>query len=548
MRTLAIVNRNSRRLAGPLAAVLLLAVAACGGGASEGADDDRQVDAGPPQRGGSITVLEDESFTGSYPSGLDPATNTTGGANLAQMQAIYGGLFLLEADEDGSNARIVPNQAESYAFSDGGKTLTIKLRDGITFSDGTPLDAEAVAWNFKRDVDSPCTCAPTQWILAEKDPITTPDELTVRLRFAQPNNAAVISSFPASNVNWIASPTAMDKMGLDEFKMKPVGAGPFTVVTNELSSKLVLKRNPDYFKKGLPYLDGLTFSSIGGDQPAYQALLTGEAHAYEGMATTPLITKAQSSDDLSVTIAPPTSPYVVQLNTFQPPFDDKLAREAIYRATDFEAITKGLFDGKYPVSQMFTGPGGLFHHEQVPGYPEYDLAKAKKLVKQMGGLEVHLGTLSSYTATQVLTALRTQWEKAGIEVATDSYQLSKLIQEFNSGGWQAMLQTAGAWDPAAGVGVSFRFSSRSPFTGVKEPKLDALFAKAAAEPDPNQRDDLYLEAAEHIAEQRYAPFGLAFAQANLAVKGVYGPGLTTKIPSIVVNSGVLWDRVWRAKE
>lgn len=543
MRTTARVTKNAR-LTSLLASVLVLALAGCG--AQGGSEQDSQQQAGPPQRGGSMTVLEDEAFNGSWPSGLDPATNTTGGANLSQMQAIYGGLFLLEADEDGSNARVVPNQAESYEFSDGGKTLTIKIRDGITFSDGTPLDAEAVAWNLQRAEDSPCTCAP-QWLLAKKKPITTPDRLTVQLRFAAPD-AAVLHSFPASNVNWIASPTAMRKMGLDKFKIEPVGAGPFTVVDNQLSSKLVLRRNPDYFKKGLPYLDRLTFRSIGGDQPAYQAMLTGEAQAYEGMATTPLISKAQTNEDLQVTIAPPTSPYVVQLNTFQPPFDDKVAREAIYRATDFDAITKGLFEGKAPVSQTFTGPGGLFHHEKVPGYPEYDLAKAKELVKQVGGLEVHLGTLSSYTATQVMTALETQWEKAGIEVTTDSYQLNGLIQEFSAGKWQSMLQTAGAWDPAAGVGVSFRFSSQSPFTGVKDPKLDGLFLEGEAEQDADKRDEIYMEASQYIADERYAPFGLAFSQANLATTDAHAPGLTTEIPSIVVNSAVLWDRAWRASE
>jgi peptide/nickel transport system substrate-binding protein len=266
------------------------------------------------------------------------------------------------------------------------------------------------------------------------------------------------------------------------------------------------------------------------------------------MSTTPLITEAQSNSALNVTISPPTSPYVVQLNTNAPPFDEKAAREAIYHATDFDAIAEGLFDGKYPVSQSFTGPGGLFHNAKVDGYPAYDLQKAKQLVQQLGGLTVNLGTLGNYTATQVLTALETQWEEAGITVTTDSWQLSSLIQEFTSGKWQAMLQTSGSWDPAAGVGVDFRFSSTAPFSGVKDPKLDDLFGQAAATQDMAQREQLYQQAAEYIADQAYAPFGIAFGTANLAVDGVYGPGLTTKIPALVVDPGVHWDSVWRAKE
>ncbi len=527
--------RTSLLLAG------LLALAACGGGGGQAAPAPAQ--AGPPQRGGEITVLEDSAFSGSWPSGLDPATNTTGGANISQMQAIFGGLFLLRADDDGANAEVVPNQAEGAELLDEGRTVRITLREGIEFTDGTPMDAEAVASNFRRALESSCTCRPT-WPLAENG-ITVADPRTVELQFTRPY-AAVINSFPVSNVNWIASPTALEQLGEEQFKITPVGAGPFVVESNQLSSSLVLTRNPTYFKPDLPYLDRLTFTAIGGDQPAYQALQAGQAQAYEGLTTTPLLEQARTDARLTVTVQPPTSPYVVQLNTRAAPFDDQRAREAIYYATDFDAIATGLFRDLFPVSQTFTAPGGLFHHETVPGYRTHDPERARQIVTELGGLEVRMGTLNSYVAEQVMTALQTQWQEVGITVTIESYQLSTLIQEFNSGQWQAMLQTAGAWDPAAGVGVAFRFSSTTPFSGVSDPELDELLNQAAATIDPAERDALYQQASERISNQAYAPFGLAFAPANIAVTGVYGPGLTTRIPPIVVNSGISWDEVWTA--
>ncbi|GAB2965934.1 ABC transporter substrate-binding protein [Amycolatopsis acidiphila] len=521
--------------------VAIASVAACGG---PGASGGSAASVGPPQRGGELTVLEDGAFAGGWPSGLDPATNTTGGANISQMSAVYGGLFLVTANDDGSGAKAEPNQAESYQVLDGGRTVKITIRDGVRFSDGTPMDAEAVAFNFRRDVTSTCTCAPT-WRLAQ-DGISVEGPRTVVLHFIQPN-ATAINAFPISNVNWIVSPAALQRLGPDQFKINPVGAGPFKVVSDRLSSELVLERNPGYFKAGLPYLDKLTFKSIGGDQPAYQALQAGQAQAYEGLSTVPLLEQAQANSRLTVTVQPPTSPYVVQLNTKTAPFDNELARQAIYYATDFEAISRGLFKGKYPVSQMFTAGGGLFHHAVVPGYRTFDLAKAKQLVQQLGGLTVKLGTLGSYVAQQVVTALQTQWKAAGIDVTIETYQLSSLVQQFNSGSWQAMLQTAGAWDPASGVGVAFRFASTSPFSGVSDPHLDDLLNQASATIDPGQRDALYLQAGQYISDKAYAPFGLGFAPANLAVKGVSGPGLTTKIPPLVVDTGVLWDQVWRGK-
>jgi peptide/nickel transport system substrate-binding protein len=534
------VRRKIQLMAGLTA--VLLAASACN---QQGASTENSPSAGPPQRGGQITVLEDAAFAGSWPTGLDPATNATGGANIAMNGAIFGGLFLLTANEDGSNARIVPNQAESYEVADGGSTLKIKIRQGIKFSDGTPFDAEAVRFNIDRAMKSNCPCRPI-WRLAEKDGVTTEGTDTVVLRLAEPN-AAVINNFPIANVNWIASPTSLRNMGENRFRQTPVGAGPFKVVSNRLSSEVVLERNPAYFKPGLPYLDKLTFKSIGGDQAAYQALLAGQADAYEGLNTVPLLDQAEKSGRLTSTIQPPTSPYVIQLNTRIAPFNNEKARQAIYHATDFNAIARGLFKNKYPVSQSFTGPGGLFHHQNVPGYRGPDLNRAKQLVQEVGGINVTLGTLGNYVAKQVQIALQTQWRAAGINVKIEDYQLNTLIQQFTGGKWTSMLQTAGAWDPAAGVGVAFRFASTATYSGVEDPRLDDFLNRAAASTDPAERDRLYSQAGQYIAQKSYAPFGLAFAPANLAVKGVYGPGLTTKIPPLAVNPGVLWDQVWKAK-
>jgi peptide/nickel transport system substrate-binding protein len=524
---------------------LLLAGALVVAGCSSGGAPSTTNQAGTPQKGGELTVLLDSAFSGSWPSGLDPATNTTGGGNLTQMLAIYGGLFRLVADDNGKNAKVVPWQAASYELADSGKTVKIKIKPGITFSDGTPFDAAAVVYNIKRDMDSTCTCKPT-WQLADTDPITAEGTDTVVLKFKNAS-AVVISSFVVANVNWIASPTAIQQMGADAFRIKPVGAGPFKVVSDELSSELVLERNPTYFVKDRPYLDKLTIRSIGGDQPAYQALLAGQGNVYEGMTTIPLLEEAKKNSQLVVTQQPATSPYVIQLNTKIAPFNDIRAREAIYYATDVEAIRQGLFKGNYPASQSFTADGGLFHHASIPGYRTYDLDKAKSLVQQLGGLTVDLGTLKAYVADQVDTALQTQWEKAGIKVTIHSEQLNGLVQNFVGGKWQAMLQTAGAWDPAIGVGVGFRFSSTSPFSGISDKTIDDLLQQAGQTTDAAARDALYLQVGQRISDQAYAPFILAFAPASVVTKNVHGPGLTTLIPPVVVNTGIIWDDVWMSK-
>jgi peptide/nickel transport system substrate-binding protein len=487
----------------------------------------------------SATVLLDAGYAGNWPTGLDPATNLTARANLNLMNAIYGGLFQLAPGATGSTPEIVGVLAAGFEISDDGMTVSIRLRDGVTFSDGTPLDAEAVRFNIERNLSSSCTCAPHAWPWAEDDRVRALGTNLVQLHFSRPYGA-VMHAFPVANINWIASPTALAAMGEDAFRLDPVGAGPFRVVSNQLSTRLVLEKNPLYFDRERPFLDELIFQSIGSEQAAVQALLAGDAHAYLGLTSIPLMRMAESHGRITVTRQPGTSPYVIQLNTLKPPFDDIRVREAIYFATDVDAILAGLFEGEYPISQSFTGQGGLFYQERVPGYRGYDPERARSIIEDAGGLTIELGTIRSFVAEQVITALQAQWEAVGIEVTIETFELPTVIDKFLTGNWQSMLMTAGSYDPEAANGVTFRFRSDQPYTGVHDLELDHLLVSAAATADFMQREKLYQAAGQHISDHAYAPFLFAFAPAQLTTSGLEAPGLTTSIPPIVVNTGVLW--------
>ena len=142
-----------------------------------------------------------------------------------------------------------------------------------------------------------------------------------------------------------------------------------------------------------------------------------------------------------------------------------------------------------------------------------------------------------------MVALQQLWGQAGIKTSIHLYSLAGLIQQFVSKKWQAALQTAGAWDPAAGVGLGFRFLSQSPFSGVHDPKLDALILGGQAAVDPSARNKIYQQAAQYIAKNADGPFLFPLASWNVAVHGVQGPGLTTVIPSVVVNTPPQWQAV-----
>jgi peptide/nickel transport system substrate-binding protein len=365
---------------------------------------------------------------------------------------------------------------------------------------------------------------------------TGPYQVSLTLTYV---DAPFINALQGSVFDWIASPTAEQKMGEKAFALTPVGAGPFTVVSDTPDSELVLKRNPLYWQKGLPYLSSLTFKTVAGDEQALTAMEANSGQAYEGMSTPQLVSAFKAK--FVTTAEPSTSPYDIQLNTKIAPFKNILAREAIYYATNAALLDKSLFSDTYPVGESFTAPAGLFYEQTVPGYITYDLAKAKALVKKLGGLSFNLGTINVPTAIEMNEAIQTEWEAAGMKVTLSDYDLTGLIGAFTGGKWQAMLQTAGAYDPGTGVGVCFRFCSTSPFTGVWDPKLNGLLIGAASTTNQGQRLADYDAAAAYIAKNAYGPFLFPIAGYNIAIKGAGAPGLTTPLPVTDVNPEVLWQ-------
>jgi peptide/nickel transport system substrate-binding protein len=485
--------------------------------------------AGAPKSGGTMTVLE-SSDAASWASGLDPATDTSDLADAPFMNAIYGQLF-----EQGNNGAAVPELATSYAFSNGAKTLTIHLRQGVKFSDGTPFNASAVAFNIRRDLDpkNACICDSSFPVST----VTTPDAHTVVLNLTKPFSP-VVDAFPGEAPNWIASPTALSKMGETTFANTPVGAGPFEVVSDTVNSVLALKKNPTYWQTGHPYLDGLTFKSVGTDENGYEAVVANSAQMAENVATESLIPPA--SKQLQITeVTGRMAVGAVQLNTTVAPFNNIKAREAIYYATDAGAISKALSSGQGKVIESPSLPGNPFYQPTVPGYRTLDLAKAKALVTQLGGLSVDLGTPNG-AAQELSVALQSEWAAAGIKVNLTVFpSIVPLLDAYKANTWQALSQGAGGINPANGTGGSYwRYYSTGPFTGIKDPKLDALINAAAATTSTAKQVSIYKQIDKYLSDNALLPFLYLAPLHNLASKSAQGPGVSTPLEF------PKWQDVW----
>lgn len=481
-----------------------------------------------PHRGGTLTAVENSALAGFWDVGFDPATNTSERTDDPEMEAIYGDLF-----QQGPAGKIVPDLATGYKFVNGGKTVDILLRHGVTFQDGTPFNASAVAFNIRRDLDpkNACICDSSFPVKS----ITTEGNYTVVMNLRRVFSP-IIQAFTASAPNWIASPTALRKMGEKAFAVKPVGAGPFEVVSDKFSTELVLKKYNNYWQKGHPYLDGLIFKSVGNDNSAYDALVSGQAQLEQEPTAIPVVDTAKKNPKLAVTTIPGTNAGCVTLNTFHGPFTNIKAREAIYYATDPVALNKALIHGTGTYSQSGDGPGSLFPDLKVPGYRTYNLAKAKALVKQLGGLSFSL--LSLGTAQLSDEALQSEWQQAGMKV-TITQGDAVFLQDFKNGSWNAANLGCGGIDPALGnSGTYFVYYSTAPFTGIHDKHLDKLINGATGTLNVAAQAKIYKQLFEYVAKNAYAPTTYIAPTYNMATKTAHGPGVSTP------QTYAFWNDVW----
>ncbi len=465
--------------------------------------------------GGSVTMLISSDLTW---TSLDPLKGTS--EQWDMFNAIYGGLF-----EPGPNGP-VPDLATGYTVANKGRTIVLHLRQGVRFQDGTPFNASAVAYNLRRDLNpkSACVCA-LDFPIAS---IATPAPYTVVLHLLRPFSP-IINAFLDNTPDWIVSPTALRKEGATKFGLAPVGAGPFEVVANQPGTSLKLKRNPHYWQAGHPYLSSLNFFLTPSDESAYEDLQANSAQAYGCMQTPSLVAKARAQYQVSTVQPSCNGLMAIQLNTKKAPFNDIRAREAIYYATDAEAINKSLYGGTASLVQTVAGPGQLFEQTKVAGYRNYDLNKAKALVKQLGGLSFNLDTESGPIATE----LQTEWAAAGIKVTiSNPASLLAAIQLYHSGNWTAYVTPEGSYDPGAGTGLGFRYGSQSPFTGVSSPTLDHLLAEGSSTWNMAARAKIYQQVFQLITKQAYSPVLFSIPTYNVSDRSLSGPGLSTPAPEI----------------
>jgi peptide/nickel transport system substrate-binding protein len=459
------IRRRSLAVAVTLVAVSLALV-----GCSASSAPSASASAGTPTSGGSITV------GGFVAGGLDPGVPTFSLQSAGFVAPIFGSLF---TEPTKTGGKYLPNLASGYKYSSDQLTLTVSLRPGLKFSDGTPLNAAAAAWNLNRYVTNGTR---EKTFFFNVTSIKASGDTDVVITFSAPNSL-LLDAMATSSTGYMVSPTALQKMGADAFNNAPVGAGPFEVVSDNNGQQLVLKKNPNYYDAKHVYLDGLTYLNTGADpQSALVSLQSGSIQSVDwpGTYTSPAVLSGAKKSGFSLVEGPNLRALFLPINTYQAPFNNLKARQAISYCIDRESIAKNVTQGYATPAFVLSGSQST----ALSGWQEgkklnplqYSVSKGKALVKSLGGLSF---TITTSINSPVLTALQQEWKACGIDAKIDL--TPAYLADVQAGNYQMSftINVNASTNPAASTNYLDPTTPNNKF-GWADPSISNLVTQAKA--------------------------------------------------------------------
>ena len=465
-----------------------------------------------PQKGGVLKV----ALAGDPPS-LDMHQEGTFKVTIP-MSTVYNSL--VHFDPHGF-PKIVGDLAKSWEISDDKKVYTFKVHEGVQFHDGTPFTAADVKASWDKIFNPPKgVSSPRRSLYQMIDHIEVPDATTVSFHLKYP--AASFLSMIAHPANFIYSKKYIDKEP-HWHKKNANGTGPFKFKKWVRGSSLEVERNPNYFKPGLPHMDGVKYFMIKDLSARAKSVRSGRTDVeFRGFPPAEVeAMKKQMGDKIVARYPKAMIQWGVNFNVTQKPFDDERVRKALSLAINRYDMARTL----KPLSGL-ESVGGLIHPDapwaltpeelqELPGFAkdhEANVAEAKRLLKEAGfekGLKVALTNRSvklPYIDLGVYVV--SAWKKIGVEAEHKLEESATWSKSRKTSNFHVMIDpygSAAAGDPDE-VLVKF-LSGASPNWGkISSPKVDELFEQQKVATDPEKRIQLVKDLQrEIIGKALWAP-------------------------------------------
>jgi peptide/nickel transport system substrate-binding protein len=422
---------------------------------------------------------------------------------------------------------IVCDLCESWTVSPDGKTYTFRLREA-QWHDGKPVTAEDIKFSLDR-ITEPGAIRVRTGVLRtfyEHQSAEVLDARTIRvpIKFASPlflkNLASEYMKMYPKHVAEKLSPEEAQQPG------KLIGSGPWKLKEFKPHISIEYVRNPNYFKKGLPFFDGMLFTIIRDYNRRLAAMQVGQAHTTEGPTIgtygneDPMRMQAETKGKVRAVYIPEAVQTYLVLHTNKPPFNDPRVRRAVFLAIDRQELVKivrclepyGCFGS---VGTFLPNKGGQFVESsedlaQTPGWrqpKDQDIAEAKALMAAAGyasGVKAMLNLTNAPAAVRIGEVIAEQLRKSlGIELTIEAVDRATVVDRTIRGTHHASLDSSGVilLDPADYLNQHFlTLGGQKNPDSWSHPRLTEIIEAQAREPEPVKRLSLFKEAV-HILQQ-----------------------------------------------
>lgn len=425
-------------------------------------------------------------------TGLDPHTQTAF-ASFRLLELIYEPLVNLDAD-----LNIVPALAESWEFNEDATILTLNLRQGVTFHDGSAFTAEDVKASFERILDE-ATGAAARANYLSIESIDTPDDFTIVFNLSTAD-VPLLAALATTNAAIVPS----EMVAEGDFTSKAVGTGPFILDQWIPEENTILRANADWWGDG-PFVDGVEMRVIPDEASILAALRAGEIDF--ALLNDPLIATLLIGDEnIILNRVPAIAYHVLQLNASRPPMDILEVRQAMSCAIDRQEVLdtaslgEGTVTGPLTIPAYYVDPSEFFCYEK-------DLDKARELLEQAGmsdgfTLKVIAANAEPPTALSEAQSIQAQLAEIGITLEIEPLELSVYVDRWLAADFDAAVAlNGGRPDPYTMYARYWtKTGNLQTVAAYIDDTLDTLMAQGKAETDPAARLEIFTEFQKHLVE------------------------------------------------
>ncbi|WP_226575298.1 ABC transporter substrate-binding protein [Acuticoccus sediminis] len=463
------------------------------------------------QEGGTLTIAHGYDPRSLWPNDFT-AQEMLNAANAITESLCWG---------DPETGKVVPILLESFEQTEPTKVV-MKVRPGITFTNGEPLDADAVVNSLTVFAD--INQAPAYGFFGKSiDTIAKVDDMTVEMTTKEP--------YPAMGLLlaqvYVTPPKYWAEVGVDGFRTQPIGTGPYKLVEWVRDNKLVMEPNADYWGGAPEGVTQLVWRPVPNDMARAAGLQAGE---FDIATNLPIAAVGMlKGAGIEIIAVPSFRIYMLTLSMLpeeDTPLHDKRVRQALNYAVDKQAIVDALFAGEAKVlNGQLLRPAQVGYNPDLSDYP-YDPEKAKALLAEAGyadGFEIQFKFPSGRYAQdrEVAEAVSGMLSEVGVTTNMVALEAGEFLAQLDAKklGPLAMLGTAPADDPDA-MFAQFRSDWRYSYT--QSPELDALIDAGASEIDPEKRGETYAKLSQLMFDEAFVLYlyqGADFYGTSQQVKG-----------------------------